>query len=41
MSENVVDVLVVGSGVAGMYGALQFDDNTKVRYKIQGEKNGK
>ena len=27
---NVVDVLVVGSGVAGMYGALQFDSDTSV-----------
>ena len=27
---TTVDVLVVGSGVAGMYGALQFDDTTSV-----------
>lgn len=27
---ETVDVLVVGSGVAGMYGALQFDDTTSV-----------
>ena len=27
---NIVDVLVVGSGVAGMYGALQFDSSTSV-----------
>ena len=29
-NTNVVDVLVVGSGVAGMYGALQFDSDTSV-----------
>ncbi|MCH5198403.1 MAG: FAD-binding protein [Oscillospiraceae bacterium] len=28
--KNVYDVLVVGSGVAGMYGALQFDEDTSV-----------
>ena len=28
--KNVYDVLVVGSGVAGMYGALQFEDDTSV-----------
>ena len=27
---TVVDVLVVGSGVAGMYGALQFDSDTSI-----------
>ena len=27
---DVVDVLVVGSGIAGMYGALQFDSDTSV-----------
>jgi len=31
MTDKIVyDVLVVGSGVAGMYGALQFDDSTNV-----------
>ena len=30
VKTSVVDVLVVGSGVAGMYGALQFDNDTKV-----------
>lgn len=29
-NHEIVDVLVVGSGVAGMYGALQFDENTDV-----------
>ena len=29
-NQNIVDVLVVGSGVAGMYGALQFDNDTSV-----------
>ena len=29
-AENVYDVLVVGAGVAGMYGALHFSDDTKV-----------
>lgn len=28
--NKICDVLVVGSGVAGMYGALQFDKNTRV-----------
>lgn len=29
-AENVYDVLVVGAGVAGMYGALHFSDDTKI-----------
>ena len=28
--ENVYDVLIVGAGVAGMYGALHFSDDTKI-----------
>ena len=28
--KKVYDVLIVGSGVAGKYGALQFDENTDV-----------
>ncbi|MGI6772551.1 MAG: L-aspartate oxidase [Acutalibacteraceae bacterium] len=30
LKKRIYDVLIVGSGVAGMYGALQFDDNTDV-----------
>ena len=28
--KKIYDVLVVGNGIAGMYGALQFDENTDV-----------
>ncbi len=36
--QNVYDVLIVGSGVAGMYGALQFDENTRVMILSKYEK---
>ena len=36
--NNVYDVLIVGSGVAGMYGALQFGDDTRVMILSKYEK---
>ena len=38
-NQQVYDVLVVGCGVAGMYGALQFDENTSVLMLAKYEKN--
>ena len=37
--KQVYDVLVVGCGVAGMYGALQFEENTSVLMLAKYEKN--
>ena len=37
--KKVYDVLVVGCGVAGMYGALQFDDSTSVLMLSKYERN--
>lgn len=37
--KKIYDVLVVGSGVAGMYGALQFDESTSVLMLSKYESN--
>lgn len=38
-NKKVYDVLVVGCGIAGMYGALQFDDSTSVLMLSKYESN--